>query len=152
MELVPSWQSSRDRCQIHTRGGCKRLYTIWIILTKCGLCSKLPSETTAWVASSGLIQTFFLEFISSSWRTLSVQGPENGSVQLDLQGTTPLSCMLYLRSPICLLKPGLMKTTCSSLCASLLSKTPDRFKKETCAKLSNFMGGGWGCSPYPESL
>lgn len=70
----------------------------------------------------------------------------------DLQGTTPLSCTLYLRSPICLLNPGLMETTCSSLCAPLLSKSPGRFKNQACAKLNNFGVGAGGCIPHPKSL
>lgn len=61
--------------------------------------------------------------------------------ELDLQGTAPLSCTLYLRSPICLLNPGLMETTCSSLHATLLSRSPGRLKKQARAKLNNF---GWG--------
>lgn len=72
--------------------------------------------------------------------------------ELDLQGTTLLSHMLYLRSPICLLNPGLMETTCSSLCVPLLSRSPGKFKNQARAKLNNFGVGARGCIPQPESL
>lgn len=46
-----------------------------------------------------------------------------------LLGIPPLSNMFYLRCPICLLKTGLMETTCSVV-VSPLSKSPGRFGKD----------------------